>query len=313
MPIFDSPTGLVQVAHFTVPAVRTWGRPDDRLYKEQVRRAAGLAPESREGFEWFVFCIRCVVGESRDKVHRQVPDVENIPKLIVDAFSGILYPDDDLHHVRGVQVEAEWGPDEEERAEVRIYGWTREGAIEEELRRQEHWDAQRAHSRSLSEMRRIAQEALALPDDYDAVYPYAVARGLTVNEVVYYVNAYEAGKDDGLRALVAPDIIPEDIARHVVQTIDAALREHFQEGGFYRMTDEGTAIGVYEIQQRWQTKEPYLFPVCQFRLTGKKWHLYWMRKFDAWWPYRPPEHGHKFTLQARLQQLLDDEDGCFWG
>jgi hypothetical protein len=162
-------------------------------------------------------------------------------------------------------------------------------------------------------MRRIAQEALALPDDYDPLYPYAVAHGLTVNEVVYYLNAYEAGKDDGLRALVEPDIIPEDIARRVVQTIDAALREHFPEGGSHRITDEGTAIGVFEIQHRWQTQEPYLFPACQFRLTGKKWHLYWMRKFDAWWPYPPPEQGRELSLQARLQQFLDDEDGCFWG
>jgi adenylate cyclase len=29
-----------------VPAVRTWGRPDDRSYKEKVRQAAGLFPES---------------------------------------------------------------------------------------------------------------------------------------------------------------------------------------------------------------------------------------------------------------------------
>ena len=48
--------------------------------------------------------------------------MENIPKLVVDAFTGLLYPDDNLHYVRGVQVEAEWGPAEEEKTEVWIYG-----------------------------------------------------------------------------------------------------------------------------------------------------------------------------------------------
>jgi Holliday junction resolvase RusA-like endonuclease len=50
----------------------------------------------------------------------QVPDVENIPKRIVDAFTGLLYPDDNLHRVPGVQVETEWGPDAQQRTEIWI-------------------------------------------------------------------------------------------------------------------------------------------------------------------------------------------------
>ena len=48
--------------------------------------------------------------------------MENIPKLIVDAFTGIIYADDNLDYVRGVQVEAVFGPDEQESVEVWIYG-----------------------------------------------------------------------------------------------------------------------------------------------------------------------------------------------
>ncbi|MFN2217308.1 MAG: DUF3024 domain-containing protein, partial [Anaerolineae bacterium] len=82
----------------------------------------------------------------------------------------------------------------------------------------------------------------------------------------------------------------------------------------YRLTDEGTGIGVYQIQERIDG-DRYLFPICQFWLTlkGKMWHLYWMRKFDAWWPYPPPPARHRYTLKARIEQLLLDEDGCFWG
>ena len=100
-----------------------------------------------------------------------------------------------------------------------------------------------------------------------------------------------------------------------IKTISKMLDSHFEGRLPYRLTDEGTAVGLYEIQQRYQTGEHYLFPVAQFRLTvtSNHWHLYWMRKFDAWWPYEPPARGHKYSLKARAQQILANEYGCFWG
>ncbi len=106
MAIFERPCNLVQVTHFTVPRVRTWGHRKDANYRQDVLEASGLPASAGERFDWFVFCIRCVVGHSRGRWKDQVPDVENIPKWIVDAFVGTLYPDDNLHHVRGVQVKA---------------------------------------------------------------------------------------------------------------------------------------------------------------------------------------------------------------
>lgn len=178
----------------------------------------------------------------------------------------------------------------------------------------EEWNQWQADSRSIETMRRIALDALEFADDDDAFFSYAEQHGLTVNEVVYYLNAYEAGGDDGLRAIANPDILPADLARDAIKTIAAALDVHFEGRLPYRLTDEGTAVGVYEIQER-RNGDKYLFAICQFRVTleGRTWHLYWRRKFDAWWPYPLPEHGRKHTLQARLQQVLEDLDGCFWG
>jgi hypothetical protein len=175
----------------------------------------------------------------------------------------------------------------------------------------EEWDQQRASRRSIEAMRRIARDAMKLDDA--GFYTYAAENDLTVNEVVYYLNAYEAGKDAGLQAIHNPDIIPADVARMAIEEIDETLKAHFEGRVPYRITDEGTAISVYHVQQRSDGKE-YLFEVCQFRLTveGAKWHLYWMRKFDAWWPYPLPEVGRKFSLRARVQQVLEDEYGCFW-
>jgi hypothetical protein len=182
------------------------------------------------------------------------------------------------------------------------------------MHRAETWDAWTANHRSLETMRRIALDALECKEDDRRFYTYAAEHGLTVDEVAYYLNAYEAGGIAGLEAIRNPDIIPPDVARGAIETIAAALDAHFEGRLPYRLTDEGTGIGVYEIQER-RNGDKYLFAICQFRLTlkGRLWHLYWMRKFDAWWPYPAPERGRKHTFKARLQQVLEDEHGCFWG
>jgi len=177
----------------------------------------------------------------------------------------------------------------------------------------EEWDQQLADSRSIETMRRIARDAMRFGDDNAAFDTYAQQHDLTVDQVVYYLNAYEAGGDEALRALRAPDIIPPEIAHRARNTIAAMLKEWSPDLP-YRTTDEGTAIGVYQIQQR-QNGDKYLFAICQLCLTvaSMHWHLYWMRSFDAWWPYPLPEEGRQHTLRARLQQVLEDEFGCFWG
>jgi len=176
------------------------------------------------------------------------------------------------------------------------------------------WDQERATRRSLDDMRRISTDVAAFIDDTSDLERYARKQGLTINEIVYYFNAYEAGGDEGLEAIRNPDIIPADVARNAVKLVTKTLDGFLASGNTCRVTDEGTAIGVYEIQER-MNGDRYLFSICQFRLTldSAHWHLYWMRKFDAWWPYPLPARGQRFALRSRLQQVLEDEDGCFWG
>ncbi|MBN1485497.1 MAG: DUF3024 domain-containing protein [Chloroflexia bacterium] len=314
-PTLELPEKWVLIAHFVLPWVKLWDQVDEISYQEGVRRIAGFGPNLLGLFERLVFCFRCTVSESREPYPHLTPAVKDIPKLIIDAFRGILYPEDNLNYVCAVQVEAAWGPDELEQTEVWIYDADEEEEEEEEeeaLFYREEWDEQRAHSRSIEQMRRIALDALEFGDDDPAYYTYAEEHNLSVDELVYYLNAYEYGGEAGLRAIRNPDIIPPDIARRAVRTIEKTLAQVPQLS--CRVTDEGTAIGVYQIQERWQTEEPFLFAICQFRLSlaENQWHLYWMRKFDAWWPYEPPQKGRRYTLNARLQQLLEDEYGCFW-
>lgn len=121
MDLFHPPQGLMEVAHFKLSSVQTWGMPTkDAIYKELIRSTANLVKPVDSEFSLYVFSIKSIIGNRR---RRKVgPDVENIPKLIVDAFTGVLYPDDNLDYVRGIQVEAVFGPDNEECTEVWIYG-----------------------------------------------------------------------------------------------------------------------------------------------------------------------------------------------
>ena len=177
----------------------------------------------------------------------------------------------------------------------------------------QEWDQERATRNSLSTMRSIALEVAAFIDDTDELERYARQHGLTINELVYYFNAFEYGGDEGLEAIRNPDIIPERIAYEAVKIAAKTLGDFLAPYNACRVTDEGTAIGVYQIQTR-ANGDRYLFPTCQLRLTleSAHWHLYWMRKFDAWWPYPLPDKGRKFTLRSRLQQVMEDTHGCFW-
>ena len=51
----------------------------------------------------------------------------------------------------------------------------------------------------------------------------------------------------------------------------------------------------------------------QFRYTDydKRWHLYWMRKFNKWWPYVPRKP--VYTIDDCIEELEADVWGCFWG
>jgi Holliday junction resolvase RusA-like endonuclease len=122
-PIFQLPEGLSLVNHFCVPAVQTWGLPQrDREFKETIRQISGVNLETAQGYAWFVFVIRCQIASTRTLWAKQIPDIENIPKLIVDAFTGLLYPDDNILYVRGVQIEGEVNQNGENATEVWIFG-----------------------------------------------------------------------------------------------------------------------------------------------------------------------------------------------
>lgn len=110
-PLLNQPQGLIPVGSphpFDVPWARTWGKPkaEQDAWKQELREAAGLSSHRPDG-RTYLFVIR--VHWRREltgpKFDRQRPDVENVAKVITDAFTGYLYEDDDLRFVAGVQAE----------------------------------------------------------------------------------------------------------------------------------------------------------------------------------------------------------------
>ena len=109
----DDSSSFKLIHSFRLPRVLTWGDKDPE--KREIIRDCASQRFKKPTFiyEWCGF--RILVKRNR---HARNIDIENVPKLIVDSFSGAilskdnskykdleLYPDDDLRYVRIVHAE----------------------------------------------------------------------------------------------------------------------------------------------------------------------------------------------------------------
>ena len=113
-PLLQLPQGLIQVAAFRVDWVRTWGSGTaaDAPFKADAVTQSGIGTHKPDG-RTYLFALRVYWHESRalEPKRSMGPDVENTAKTITDAFSGVLYADDDLRFVCAVQSECFGIPD----------------------------------------------------------------------------------------------------------------------------------------------------------------------------------------------------------
>jgi hypothetical protein len=121
------------VHSFSIPRVLTWGAKD-REKREYIRKhAIQRFSIPKRSSEWYAFKIKVYRSGTAKPL-----DIENVPKLIIDAFSGViiskdesrypelmLYPDDDLRYVRIVSVEGSFVNPKEEKTHIEIYGSTK--------------------------------------------------------------------------------------------------------------------------------------------------------------------------------------------
>lgn len=130
---FDDTEKFTLIHHFRIPAIYTWGNRD-REKREEIRRIAFEGfPEGPFDYEWYGFRIKV----KRNRFKSRIPDLENVPKLIVNAFSGRLidddnseypeveiYENDDLRWLRVIHIEGDFAKDNDG-TEVWIFGKNR--------------------------------------------------------------------------------------------------------------------------------------------------------------------------------------------
>ena len=113
---------------FTFPNVYTYG-DGDSFKREKIREAASRGfPNIGKEYKWWAFRIIVTSDDSKIKF-----DIDNVPKLIIDSFSGSqierddtkyknlsLYPDDTVESVRILEVIGNIGT--EKKTIIEIFG-----------------------------------------------------------------------------------------------------------------------------------------------------------------------------------------------
>jgi len=126
----DDNTKFFKLLSVQLPFVWTWGSKEDKDKREQIRQeVAKDFPQSIPDAQWWAFRIY-----AEKKIGGQEFDVDNVPKLIIDALCKdqikrdnsqfrylALYEDDTIAHIRLVQVGGEM-TNEESSTTVEIFG-----------------------------------------------------------------------------------------------------------------------------------------------------------------------------------------------
>jgi hypothetical protein len=128
---FDDRKEFALILHFSIPAIYTWGEREKEK-REIIRRIAikNLPKGHIFNYKWYGFRIKV---RRRRKLKGRRFDIENVPKLIIDAFSKKLiendnskypkcaiYKDDILDYVKAIQIEGDFN--KQNSTEVWIFG-----------------------------------------------------------------------------------------------------------------------------------------------------------------------------------------------
>ena len=175
---------------------------------------------------------------------------------------------------------------------------------------------------SFSEKCKWAKLAACLDTNTDRgkeeFYKLAKTSGLGEQSLTYYSNAYEAAEESGIRALTYRRKIPEPIQREALDKINSFLYNRVpvelrNKIGFL-VKGQSNRITVFEKRPLFNNPlKTSCVESFQVRYTDfdNRWHLYWMRKFNKWWPYIPEEVVS--TIDDCLREVERDAWGCFWG
>jgi len=177
--------------------------------------------------------------------------------------------------------------------------------------------------RTFEEICDLAQKAAQFDLDtekgYAAIGELAQEAKIKRDTLVYYLNAYEANGESGVRALTykkkMPDTVREEATARINEYFSKRLPQGEAEGKiWFQVVSEKNSITVSERRPHFRdSSRSTTSPFVQLRYTDfdGQWHMYWHRASGKWWPYVPMKEIH--SIKDCLTELEADPHHCFFG
>ncbi len=157
-------------------------------------------------------------------------------------------------------------------------------------------------------------------EGYVAIQKLAREAGINKDQLVYYVSAYQAACESGLKALTYKKPMPEEVRIKAVRKVNAFLAARLpkQENaankvGFQVIAKDNRITASEKRPLFADPSQASCIECFQIRYTDfdQRWHLYWKRLSGKWWPYVPG--ASVTTIEDCLREIKKDSYGCFWG
>jgi len=177
--------------------------------------------------------------------------------------------------------------------------------------------------RKLEEMLRLVKAVVKWDLDSESGYAafgnFAREVGIKKENLMYYVNAYQASGKSGLKALTYKKTMPETVrieaTKELNEFLSARLPRNEHAGQlWFQVVAKDNRITVAEKRPLFgDPSQSSTSEFVQLRYTDYdgKWHIYWKRASGKWWPYVP--HRKIESFNDCLHELGQDLFHCFWG
>lgn len=178
--------------------------------------------------------------------------------------------------------------------------------------------------RDAEEIKRLVKTAVKWNLDSDEGYEkfrlLAHEHGFRGDRLCFYLNAYQAAGESGLKALTYKKPMPEEVRIEAGRRINEFLAGRLpkvqdpENKIRFQVTAKGNRITGAEKRPLFGDPAQASCVDCfQVRYTGfdRRWHLYWKRASGRWWPYVPDRP--VYTVEDCLREIASDASGCFWG
>ena len=156
--------------------------------------------------------------------------------------------------------------------------------------------------RRFEEILQLAKTAakwnLDTDEGYEKFCSFARQNGMKEENFAYYLNAYQAAGESGLKALTYKKPMPEEVRIEATREINEFLADRLPKTqdalnkiSFQVTAKDNRITGAEKRPLFGDPAQSSCIDCFQVRYTDfdQRWHLYWHRASGRWWPYVPDE------------------------